>query len=268
MAFGMALVSCLALSLWAVAAPVAAQQGASLFGKRTASVTYGPYGRIEIGRSLPSPRDGSWLPPGASDPRIGFELDGNDTTTGAVALGYDWMNGFRADFTFLMTGSSDVSGGCSDVANGTPCSDHVDGVEAPLKTKAVMASLFFSPMEWRGSSSIFQPFVVAGAGVAWNEIDDWSRDNARANRPVRRFEGDTTSGFAWSVGVGASLQLTRPGKWPVLLEASWRYYDFGEAKGGAMPLPDNGMSTPRKPLTFDNRSQVISIGLRIPLRRL
>ena len=194
----MALASGLAICLsagWA-----SAQQAESLFGKRTASVTYGPYARIEFGRGLPSPQDGYWEPPGEDDPRVDFNLDGSDMNTGAIAMGYDWMNGFRADVSFMVSGVSDVSGGCSDVSNGTPCSDHVDGVDASVKTTAAMVNVFFSPMERQGSNSIFQPFVVGGLGVATNTVESWSRENADGNRPVRSFEGDSQVGLRVVLG--------------------------------------------------------------------
>jgi hypothetical protein len=77
----------------------AAQSTESLFGKQTLSVTYGPYARIELGAASPSLGDGSWLPPGSSDPQITFDVmpDKTRTAFGAIALGYDWQNGFRGD---------------------------------------------------------------------------------------------------------------------------------------------------------------------------
>ena len=132
-----------------------------------------------------------------------------------------------------------------------------------------MANVFYAPMEARGSNAVFQPFVVAGIGVAENEVSEWTRRNTAsgAGRTFRTFEGDTNSGVAWSVGLGASLQVTKPGKWPVILEAAWRYYDFGEANGGTTPLPGEGNGVPAKALTFENTSNVVSFGLRIPLQR-
>jgi opacity protein-like surface antigen len=160
-----------------------------------------------------------------------------------------------------------VRGVCSGTSDGSPCANHVDSVSATLNTKALMASVFYAPLEQRGSNSIFQPFLVAGIGVAQNGVDGWSRVNADAARPVRSFEGASTDSFAWSVGIGASLQVTRPGKWPIIVEAAFRHYDFGSAEGGAVPLADNGQSRPREPVSFDVTGEVLSIGVRVPLRR-
>jgi opacity protein-like surface antigen len=104
-------------------------------------------------------------------------------------------------------------------------------------------------------------------GVARNEVGDWTRESPTSARPIRTYEGNTSSGFAWSVGIGGSYQITEPGRWPVIVEAAWRYDDFGEASGGSTPLPGFGGSEPREPFTFDNTSKVVSFGVRIPLQR-
>lgn len=130
-----------------------------------------------------------------------------------------------------------------------------------------MGNVYYAPLEARGSNSVFQPFIVGGLGLAQNSVDDWTRSNPLSTRPFRTFSGATTTSLAWSIGVGASYQVTRPGKWPVLIEASWRYYDLGSAEGGAVPLPGNGSEEPLQPLTFDVEQSVIAIGVRIPLQR-
>lgn len=254
----------------ALAAPVAAQDDPSLFGIRTASVTYGPYARIEAGVAVPSLDNAYWLPPGTDDPRIDFDADGDNAGFGAVAFGFDWQNGIRADLAFFGTGTSDVVAPCASAGDGQPCSFHSDITDASVSTVGAMANLFYAPFEARGSNAVFQPFFVAGLGIARNEVGEWTRtknpDNPTfASGTVRTFEGDTTTGLAWSVGVGAALQVTRPGRWPVIVEASWRYYDFGTASGGATPIGTG--SEPIQPFTFDRTDQVFTLGVRVPLRR-
>ena len=244
-----------------------AQETESLFGVDSASVTYGPYARLEFGGAFPSFGDAYWLPPGQSDPRIDFDADGDNTGFGAVAFGFDWQNGLRADVSIFGTGTSQVTAPCSGASDGSSCSTHADISDASVSSRGVMANVYYAPLEARGSNALFQPFVVAGIGVARNEVGQWTRVNPSSGRPERIFEGDTTSDFAWSVGVGASMQITRPGKWPVIVEASWRYYDFGTASGGATPLPSNGNGVPRQPFSFEAREQVVTVGIRVPLQR-
>lgn len=252
-----------------LAAPVAAQaqDGASLFGVESASVTFGPYARVEFGGAIPSLDGAYWLPPGQSDPQVNFDADGENTGFGAIAFGYDWQNGIRADLSFFGTGTSSVTAPCSSASDGSDCSTHAQITDASVSTRGAMANVFYAPLEARGSNATFQPFVVAGVGIARNEVGEWTRENPTSGRPVRMFEGDTSTGLAWSIGLGASLQVTRPGQWPVVLEASWRYYDLGTASGGSVALPGNGNSEPRQPFSFDNTDQVVTLGVRIPLQR-
>ncbi|MGO4910295.1 outer membrane protein [Pseudorhodobacter sp. W20_MBD10_FR17] len=244
------------------AAPFASAQESAFASLPTASVTYGPYARFELGAARKSVSGGYWQPPGfPNDPQVNFDLDTGNSSFKSIAYGYDWQNGFRGDISLSSTGSTKVSGPCQSASNGSSCSTHADITNASVSTTALMGNLFYSPMEQRGSNSVFQPFVVAGIGLARNKVGTWTRDNGG----LRSFEGDTNTDVAFSVGFGASMQVTRPGKWPVIIEAAWRYYDYGTASGSSTPL-DLG-AEPVTPLTFENREQVISLGVRIPLKR-
>lgn len=261
-----------ALALAFLPAQAPAQDDVPILGTRVASVTYGPYARVEYGSSSPSLGGAYWLPPGQSDPQVSFDATPLDDRTGfgSVAFGYDWQNGFRAELALFGTGTTGFAAPCSSVSNGTPCGEHSDITSASVSTSGFFGNVYYAPLEAQGSNSIFQPFIVAGVGVARNEVGEWTRtknpDNPSfANNTVRTFSGATSSEFAWSVGVGAAVQVTRPGKWPVIVEAAWRYYDFGTASGGTEPVGTG--ESPREPLTFDLDTQVISIGIRIPLQR-
>ena len=258
-------------------APFASAQESAFASLPTASVTFGPYARFELGTARKSVGGGFWQPPGFlkvtdPDPQINFNLDSGNSNFRSVAIGYDWQNGFRGDISLSASGSAMVSGPCQSASDGSPCSDivgqvHADISDASVSTTALMANLFYSPLEQRGSNSVFQPFVVAGVGLARNKVGSWTRENsAKIGKETRSFEGDTNTGLAFSVGFGASLQVTRPGKWPVIIEAAWRYYDYGSASGSSAPLTGEG-GIPVTPLTFDTKEQVISLGVRIPLKR-
>lgn len=262
--------SALALAVLAVSGSGAAAQDLLDFGPDVASVTYGPYFRAEIGHSWNKAENGYWESPGAADPRILFDLGVDDGAAGAIALGYDWQNGWRGDLSLTRLVRADVSGPCSSATDGSSCATHANIESANFSATALMISVFYAPLEAQGSNSRFQPFVVGGLGVSRNEVGPWTRENTSGvtNRPTRTFEGDTSTDVAWSIGAGASWQVTRPGKRPtIILEGAWRYYDFGEAQGGSVPLLGNGESEPRTPLTFDARSSVVSFGVRIPLQR-
>lgn len=260
----------LALSVTVLAmlsAPLAAAPD-TLPGAGLASVTYGPYLRAELGMATTDITDGSWQPHGyPTDPQVNFDLSGQDGGFGAVAIGFDWMNGYRFDLGVAFSESMSVTGPCASASDGSDCASHADITSASLNTNALMGSLYYSPLEAAGKNTTFNPFVVVGLGLANNKVGDWTRTNDSLVTGVNRsFEGDSSTSLAYSVGFGASWQLTKPGQWPVILEASYRYYNFGTAQGGSTPI--DGGESPVTPLKFDVENQVVSIGVRVPLQRM
>ena len=269
---GRALAAACALAVVTGAGAACAQNAPSLFNtKQTASVTYGPYVRFALGAAKSSPDNGYWRPTGyPEDPEVWFDLSGETTGMAEIATGFDWQNGWRADFSFLATGTGSVSGPCSGASDASSCDIHADISAASIATRAALFNVFYAPFEAGGSHSAFQPFIVAGIGAATNEVGQWTRYNDNTDvttRTTKTFEGNSSVSPVWSVGVGAAQQVTKPGKWPVLVEFAVRYYDFGEASGSATPLPDNGSSEPVQPLTFDNHQTVATLGVRIPMQR-
>jgi opacity protein-like surface antigen len=262
------------LGCLAFAAPSAglAQTTDVAFGQNVASVTYGPYLRFELGGANADLSDAYWLPPGAEDPRVNFDPIPNDDWRGlaGAAVGYDWQNGFRADLSVFSTGTTGLTAPCSSVSNQTPCNEHADITDAAIESRGLMGNVFYAPLEARGSTEVLQPFIVAGLGFARNEMSPWTRTKNPENPTfekgqVRTFEGSESNDMVWSLGAGASLQLTRPGQWPVILETSYRYYDYGSVSGEVDPV-DTGSSA-RQGFTVDHTDHVISVSIRIPLQR-
>lgn len=248
----------------AFAGETPADQGRTLFGRTSPSVTYGPYLRFEAGRTSTSLSDANWLPPGATDPRVFFDTTDDDNGFVGAAVGFDWMNGFRAEGTILSAGELDAAGPWSYTVPAVP-GPHADITAANVRTTALMGSVYYAPLEQRGVKSRIQPYLVAGLGFAWNEMSDWTRTNAASGSPVRTFEGDSNVDLAYSVGLGVEMQVTRPGQHPVLIDLSWRFYDFGTAEGGTTPL--TGGQPPREAFSVDRTDSVVSLGVRVPLKR-
>ncbi len=221
------------------------------------------YVRLEMGLALPDAGDANWLPPGyPQDPQVNFNLgDMGSTGFGSIAVGHAWDNGFRADLAFLFSGKVDATGPCSSASDASDCNTHADITGGEVSTAALMANLTYAFMPDRQ----WQPFVTAGLGVARNKMSDWTRTanpgNTNASRPVRTFEGATEQGFAWTVGAGASRKMMASGR-PMYLDLTWRYFDFGEAKGGTTAL--DGDSAATEALNFDMTGHLFSVGLRIP----
>lgn len=251
---------------FAGASKVHAQSGESLFGVESLGLTYGPYVRAELGYDLSLAGNGFWDPPGADDPRVFFDLDGNDAGFGSVAAGFDWMNGTRADVSLSYFTANEIAGDWSRTEPSTP-GPHAS-MSARVSTVALMGNVFYSPLEARGRQATFNPYLTAGIGVAINDMADWTRINEDNEvRPTRTFRGATNTDLAWSIGVGASWRTEAFGSREVLIDAGVRYYDLGQAVGGATPLPGDGEGGPRTPLTIDMESVVFSVGVRVPLSR-
>jgi opacity protein-like surface antigen len=263
-------ISALAISALAVLAadPSRAQSTEGVFGQESASVTYGPYARVELGYANADSSEGYWLPPGyPRDPVISFNVDLDDGGYGALAFGYDWQNGFRGEFAAFGLADADLTAPCSGASNGTPCSTHADISQASVKTRGAMLNLYYAPLEAMGRNQRLQPFLVAGVGSAKNTMSAWTRTNPASGRPTRTFQGGTNTDVAWSLGAGVAYELDRGAKTPIMFEATYRYFDLGKAVGGSAPLPGNGSSQPVAPFQFDNASHVVGFGLRIPLQR-
>lgn len=262
----LAVTACAAAAALASGLPAAAQDGQGLFGKTSASVTYGPYAKFELGGARQADEEGFWHPPGPADPDVFFDLSHETTGYGSAAIGFDWMNGFRGDLSLLVFGESDVSANWSRTVPSDP-GPHAD-IEATTRSTAFMITGHYSPLEQQGKNVLVQPFLSAGIGVARNTMDDWVRTNAASARPVRTFEGDSSTEFAWSAGLGVAFEIKRGrGKTPIILETGYKYFDLGTVAGGDTPLPGNGSSRPLEPFQFDNRQHVVTIGIRIPLQK-
>lgn len=250
-------------ALLAVLALPAVAQEESLFGISPSGITYGPYAKIELGFDQSKFENGFWESPGASDPTVFFDLDDDSAGFASVGIGFDRMDGFRGDVSFMFFGRKTVEGPWSFTVPATP-GPHAD-MSTSVKSTALMGTLYYSPYEARGDYRTWQPHLIAGLGIASNNMSDWTRTNTSATRITRTFEGASQTDLAWSIGIGSSWQIRRDDKNPIMIDLSYRYFDLGSARGGSAPLPGEGTSSPRQPLEFDVNSSVISFGVRMPL---
>lgn len=259
-----------ALAMWAFigyASLAQAQVQPGIFGPEEArsATSFGiPYLRLGVGGELASFDDAFWDPPGADDPRVFYDLPDERAAMGTIAFGYDWGKGVRGEIAIMGFGKKDVAAPWSYTDPVTP-GPHAS-MEATVNSGALMANAFVAPLEMQGNTGAFQPFLMAGIGVAQNDLDDWTRTNPDSDRVTRTFEGDKNSDLAWTVGFGFAYQLNDPGKKPIMLELMYQHVDLGRAEGGSGSSPGDGDSEPRTPFGFDIASDEVSVGIRIPIR--
>ena len=225
------------------------------------------YLRLGIGSGSYDISDGNWAPPGAapngSDPVVFFDLSEPEGVAGTIAFGRQLRIGWRGEILFTAFDNKDVSGPWSYTVPATP-GPHAD-VSTTIESRALMANVLYDlPNIGTGRFSA-QPFLSAGIGMAWNKMGDWTRTNAASSRPSRTFEGDTNTDLAWTLGAGVSWNVGKNSSGPIKLDLMYQYFDLGSAQGGSTLLSGGGSSTPVSPLEFDVSSQVISVGVRIPL---
>jgi opacity protein-like surface antigen len=96
-------------------------------------------------------------------------------------------------------------------------------------------------------------------------MGNWTRTNAAATQPSRSFEGDSKTNLAWSLGAGVSWNVGKNANGPIKMDLTYQYFALGNAQGGGTPLAGSGTESPVNPLEFDISSQVVSVGVRIPL---
>jgi hypothetical protein len=123
--------------------------------------------RAEMGMSVTGSQDASWLPPdynGTTVPKVLFDLGHDPGAFGALAVGRDFQNGYRAELAFNVFGKSDFAGDWSSTEPATP-GPHAS-VKGDTRSIALMLNGYYSPFEATQRSGRIKPFVTAGLGLA------------------------------------------------------------------------------------------------------
>lgn len=219
------------------------------------------YFRAEAGIAWSDTDKGTWVSPGGERGNWAFEDD--RSFYGAVAVGRNLMRGLRADLSFGANLGQDYKGCRIPGGQGNVPGCGEASVSTSVDTYLLLGNLFIEPLELLGhGGGAIRPFVTVAAGVAWNDMDPWTRVSSNANGPeVRTFSGNRETNFAWAVGGGASIDLSGMFGRQAFLDLTYRYVDAGEARGGV--TPDVGSGIPREPLNFDVQFHAVTAGLRI-----
>ncbi|HEY8594834.1 MAG TPA: hypothetical protein VIL84_06295 [Devosiaceae bacterium] len=232
-------------------------------GPMAGVVDDGWYARGEVGAQMLAEDRGFWWGPGGppGDPRITFSLQDARSITGAAAIGYDWMNGFRTDLSLMLNGSQDITADILSASDSSPIGDHASRITTSVWSQAVLANAFFEPMKAMGNNGPVQPFLTAGIGIANVSMGEWTREHP--SKSDRTFEGASRVNLAWTLGAGVSFALgDLAGGHPVFMDLTYRYADLGKAQGSAAAV-DKGASA-YEAFNFENTSHTVTIGLRVP----
>ena len=179
-----------------------------------------------------------------------------NTWTGGVGVGCgSGSRGFRYEAMLGYHGQRGINGTTSpfDDDGGAPLGG--PNVAEPHKIHSAVTSYtgmvngYFDLGNMRG----FVPYVGAGVGLAYHQMDDYTYSVGGA-RPYR-VTGDNDLTLAWSVMAGVGYQVSDR----AILDIGYRYLDLGRAATGRA---DPNSFTPSKLSVDDMTAHEFKIGLR------
>lgn len=182
------------------------------------------YFRADAGYSAsnaPTLRWSAWNPPAPYNDRV-TSSSMDDTWVGGVGLGCgSGSRGFRYEVMFDYHGQRGLSGLTApfQYSGGDPAATRITSA---ITTYTGMVNAYYDLGNFRG----FVPYVGAGVGLAYHQMDDYaiSHPSAPANVPYK-VSGDNDLTLAWSLMTGLAYQVSDR----AILDFGYRYIDFGRA---------------------------------------
>lgn len=205
------------------------------------------YGRIGVHRA--------WV----EDATVTLEFPGGASFPARLGSGFGGTIGFGARLAPALRLDLTGSGtGPFELTTGTPGAS----TRTRVSSFQVMANLYLdlAPFFAPGRLGRFNPYLMAGAGLAVNRFGT-TYFYQTPPPPFARGYGDRTrSGFAWQLGAGAQVQLLDH----VLLDLSYRYLDAGRSG------QQDNLANPPTPLPtrFPVRMHQLHLHLVLPFEGL
>lgn len=221
------------------------------------------YVRGEVGGTWQNSDSASWTTPGGTFQDMKLGTSGS-ASVGAAVGGY-FVPNIRGDLSYTFLGHFDLDS-CKLTAGNSDCGEsHNSG---SLNSHLFMANIFLeAPQPVMVGSASVTPFVTAGAGAAVHDFGVWNHIGTGGTVPPtpvdRDFQGKTSTDFAWTVGAGASVDVSGAVNRPAFVDITWRYTDAGTAKGSPDPVANGSSAT--EAYNVDVKSHSVFVGLRIPL---
>lgn len=120
-----------------------------------------------------------------------------------VGFGYKFTDHLRSDVTVTYRSNFKYSGKDSDG----------ESESQKISSTAIMLNAYYDIMRYKG----FTPYVMAGAGIAYNKAGDFKQGDAFT-------KGAQKSSAAWQAGFGTQYRITKN----IDLDAGYRYVSLGK----------------------------------------
>lgn len=120
-----------------------------------------------------------------------------------VGFGYKFTDHLRSDVTITHRSNFKYSG---KTTSGTAESQKISST-------AIMLNAYYDIMQYKG----FTPYVMAGAGMAYNKAGDFKQGNLVTT-------GKEKSSAAWQAGFGTQYKITKN----ISLDTGYRYVSLGK----------------------------------------
>lgn len=120
-----------------------------------------------------------------------------------VGFGYKFTDHLRSDVTITHRSNFKYSGKDEDG----------ESESQKISSTAIMLNAYYDIMQYKG----FTPYVMAGAGMAYNKAGDFKQGDAST-------KGAQKSNAAWQVGLGTQYKISKN----INLDAGYRYVSLGK----------------------------------------
>jgi len=145
---------------------------------------------------------------------------------GGAGCGWGGSRGVRLEAMLGFRGNRKIDGEPGVYDPGPAVGDPVPGtptpIDDPLHTKLQTYTLMINAYKDLGNWGGFTPYVGAGIGAAYHQLDDVSFTGNPAL--TNRIRGDNDLAFAWSLMAGVGYQISDR----ATLDVGYRYIDMGK----------------------------------------
>lgn len=175
-----------------------------------------------------------------SDDNISCSLEVGTKVSELVSMSLTYRNS-RLRHSYMTAVISNVSGPY-------PGTEAYGDIE--INSETLMLDMKYEPFDdWKIS-----PFVIAGIGITYHDIEDIYMVGPSDSRELR---SDDNIEFSYEVGVGLTCDISKN----LSIDVTYIFQDAGNANFGETVVTSTGVKAEFDPIKLNMQSQIISVGL-------